>query len=457
MEALESFGLLIAALSLMVVLHELGHFLPAKWFGMRVEKFFLFFDWPRKLFSVKKGETEYGIGLLPFGGYVKISGMVDESMDTDHANQPPQPWEFRSKPVWQKFIVMVGGVTMNVILALVIYTLLLGIWGETKTRMDSLKYGFYVPQESPYAKLGMQTGDRITHVNGEPVAFVEDAVNPGAYLQENATLTIARGSETKVLNIPTDLLDTFADLKEDDRLGELMIRPAFEPFVQVIDSAPDPDGQLAPFSSVAKKIGLKDTLKILAVNGKPVSFYEQLSPLLKSNKGKVIELAFEQAGMQHSRFIRLDSSGTLGVLPIAPSYLVFDTVNYSLGAALLAAPGRAFGGLWRNLQGFGKVLRGELSLQKSVGGPVKIAQTYGEATRNAGIVGFLTLTAVLSMWLAFINLLPIPALDGGHIVFLIIEAIMGREPPLKLRMVAQQIGFFLLLALMAFVIVNDFI
>jgi regulator of sigma E protease len=432
-------GLLLLSLGILVFWHELGHYLPAKWFGMRVEKFYLFFDWPRKLFSKTIGETEYGIGLLPLGGYVKISGIIDENMDKAHMDQPVQPYEFRAKPVWQKLIVMTGGVIMNVILGIVIFSLIKYTQGEQRLPLSELKYGLSVPDSSIAKELGFQSGDKILTLSGTPVKYFEDIANPGVLLNEQLYFDVVRGEEKLKIEIPGDLIERFADKK--GKAG-LLFYPNQESFVVTDSSFP------------AFKAGIRNGDRVLAIDSQPVYLFDEVRTAIKARKGApslALTVLRNQDTLQLS--VPPDTSGLIGIAP--QDRFRHDTIAYSLVGAFVPGSVTAFTIIFDTFKGFKKIFRGEVSASNSVAGPVRIAGMIGVNFKRDGWLGFWMLTGMLSMALAFMNILPIPALDGGHVIFLLIEGITGREPSLKVRMIAQQVGMVILLSLMAFVLFND--
>jgi regulator of sigma E protease len=439
----------IASLSLLVFIHELGHFLPARWFGMRVDKFFLFFDWPRKLFSFKRGGTEYGVGLLPLGGYVKINGMIDESMDKSWVQKPPQPWEFRAKPVWQKAIVMVGGVTMNVLLAWAIFTGLNLGYGDVRNPIGTLRYGLDAAPGSPAEALGFRPGDQIVSVSGRPIQYLEDLNSAEVFLGTDVVVEVRRAGQPATVQIPNDFVNVLA---ERGATGGPIFMPN-APAIILFDTT----NTLGDHTlTAAYRAGLRLGDTILRIDSVAVGSFGEIRPVLAGRGGDTLLVEVMRGGEVYPLPVALDSTARLGVLPDY-SYLfgTEERVTYGIGAAI----GKGWTDSWRslsdNLRGFGKVLSGDADVTKSVQGPVGIFKTLGTATISRGWEPFWRITAILSMWLAFINLLPIPALDGGHLMFLGIEAVIGREPSLKFRMIAQQIGMFLLLGLMAFIIFND--
>jgi regulator of sigma E protease len=432
-------GLLIGGLSILIIVHELGHFLPAKWFGMRVEKFYLFFDWPRKLWSIRIKDTEYGIGILPLGGYVKISGIIDESMDTEHLNREPQPWEFRAKPVWQRIIVMIGGVTMNVLLAILIYSGLIYSHGEKRTPMTALRYGIDVPKGSLAEEMGFETSDQILLFNGKPVRYLEEINTPKIFLESKTEFTVLRGGDTVTITVQANFLDRLYGEEK-----EMLFLPDWEPVVLVLKGSP------------AEKAGMKDGDRILQIDSFPVTTFGTIRKVLQKTKAPEIQLVVERNGNILSFVARLDSSRKLGIYPDYHN-LPQETVQYTLLQSVGKGTAMAFGILTLNLKGFAKIVSGEADFSRNLAGPVRISKMIYEQVNMAGWYGFWNIVAALSMILAFMNLLPIPALDGGHLLFLVVEWIIGREVSPQVRMIAQQIGMILLLLLFVYIIFNDII
>jgi regulator of sigma E protease len=422
-------------LSVLVVVHEFGHFLPAKLFGMKVEKFYLFFDWPRKLFSFTWRGTEYGVGLLPLGGYVKIAGMVDESLDKNLSSEP-EPWEFRAKPVWQRFVVMIGGVFMNVVLGITIFTLMLYFYGEQKYPMKKIP-GVYVEKGSPAEELGFQTGDKIVSFQGQPVKYLQDVSNPGILLESSPTVVVEREGKRVEIAIPNDYINKFAQKKSDSPL----FTPRMWTYVDVQSG------------SAAQKAGLKDGDKIVAVDSVPVLYFDELRERIKGRKGDTIRLTYARGESLETVTAELKKDGLLGVAPIDSMFV--ERQRYGLTDAVAPGAATAFKTVGDNVKGLKKIFSGDADVSKSVQGPVKIAKMYDETWRKMGWAGVWMLTGLLSMVLAFMNLLPIPALDGGHILFLMIEAVTRRKPSEKILMFAQQAGMIILLSLMVFVLYND--
>lgn len=434
---LSMIALMIAGLSILVVIHELGHFLPAKWFGVRVEKFYLFFDWPIKLFSFKKNGTEYGIGVLPLGGYVKVSGILDESMDRDYISKPPESWEFRAKPVWQRMIIMAGGVIMNVLLGVLIFSLLARFYGVEKTPITELRYGLYVPQGSAAAELGFHNGDKILSLNGKPVEYLNDILSPNVLLDNDVTFEVLRENKNVFIQVPDDYVAKFQKKAGQD---PFLFRPRFPSIVVPHTGTP------------AAAAGLQRGDKIVEIDGMPIAYFDEIKPCVKPEK--IHSLKVERNGQTLNLSISTNKKAIFG---IEPEDKIFKTVKKQYGMLESVGQGSktAFSAVTNNIKGMKKIADGNAEMSESLSGPVKIARILYDAVMSNGMLGFWTMMGMLSMVLAFMNILPIPALDGGHLVFLAIEAITGREPSIKVRMVAQQIGMAMLLILMLFIFYND--
>jgi regulator of sigma E protease len=425
---------LIAGLSILVVLHELGHFLAARAFGIKVEKFYLFFDaWGFKLFSVKIGETEYGIGWLPLGGYVKIAGMIDESMDVEAMKAPAEPWEFRSKPAWQRFIVMIGGVTVNVILGIFIFWMLTFKYGQSYIPNEQAKNGIVAYELAN--EIGLQSGDKITSINQKPLVKFSDMWS-SEVLMGNAIIAFERNGQQKEITIPTNFIEKLSDKGRSNFIDDF---PRVE---SVLDS-------LVADGSAAKSGMLVGDI-ILTVNDSAAQFMDQLKPIVVKNAGKEINLKVLRGDEQIALTLTVSKEGTIGFFP--KKNFDLKIIEYGFFAALPIGASKAWSTLTDNVKGLGKVVRGEVAANKAVQGPIGIAAIYG-ATFNW--IKFWTLTGILSMILAFMNILPIPALDGGHCVFLIIESIIGRPLSDKFMERAQMVGFVILISLMVFAFGND--
>lgn len=431
MDTLIMVAQLILGLSILVGLHELGHLLTAKMFGMRVEKFSIGF--PPKIVGFKWGETEYSIGAIPLGGFVKISGMVDESMDTEQLSSEPQPWEFRSKPAWQRLIVMLGGIIVNVITGIVIFVVLVYQKGETYYSRDQVVEHGIVAYDIG-KMIGFQDGDKILDINGEPYKSIGDLSSGEALLSTDGYYTVERDGEIIKIDIPRGFINSFSD--EESLMRFINIRTPFEV------------GQIMP-NSPAANMGLQEKDKIIAVNQQAVYYFDELQSALANSKGGEAEFTVERDGQKIQKSTVVSEEGTIG---IAINPLLQPVVHrYGIAESITKGTQRAFGVVIVNAKALGKMFTGEVSA-KNVSGPIGMAKIYGN---NWDWVKFWSITGLISMILAFMNLLPIPALDGGHVVFLLYEMVSGQAPSDRFLENAQKVGMVLLLALMVFAIGND--
>jgi regulator of sigma E protease len=431
METLIMVAQLILGLSILVGLHELGHLLTAKMFGMRVEKFSIGF--PPKIFGFKWGETEYSIGAVPLGGFVKISGMVDESMDTEQLSSEPQPWEFRSKPAWQRLIVMLGGIIVNVITGVLIFVVLVYQRGETYFSRDQVVENGIVAYDIAKG-IGFQTGDKVLDINGQPYVSLSDLSSGEALLSSGGFYTVERNGETIQIEIPRGFINSFSN--EESMGNFLSIRFPFTV------------GEVTKDGSAAK-VGLQAGDKIVAVNGQPIQYFDELQGALAATKGKEAAILIEREGEKLEKMTPVSDEGTIGIQ--ANSLLEPVVRKYSIGESISKGTAKAFGVVIVNAKALGKMFTGEVST-KNVSGPIGMAKIYGS---KWDWVKFWSITGLISMILAFMNLLPIPALDGGHVMFLLYEMISGQAPSDKFLENAQKVGMVLLLALMVFAIGND--
>ncbi len=424
-------GQLILGLSILVGLHELGHLLTAKMFGMRVEKFSIGF--PPKIAGFQWGETEYSIGAIPLGGFVKISGMVDESMDAAQMASEPQPWEFRSKPAWQRLIVMLGGVIVNVITGIIIFVVLVYNNGETFFSRDQVLENGIVAYEIGES-IGFQTGDKILDINGQTYQGLNDLSSGSALLSENGFYTVDRNGETIKIEIPRGFINSF---NNEEALGKFVsIRFPFD----ILDVSPD---------GAAKAAGIKAGDKIVSVNGEEITFFDEMQVALANAKNKQAEIIVLSEGQPKTISVPVSEEGTIG---IAANPLIEPVKReYGFGEAVSKGTTRAFSVVIVNAKALGKMFTGEVSA-KNVSGPIGMAKIYGDTW---DWVKFWSITGLISMILAFMNLLPIPALDGGHVMFLLYEMISGRTPSDRFLENAQKVGMVILLALMVFAIGND--
>ncbi len=456
----------VLAIMILVFVHEMGHFLFAKLFGMRVERFSIGF--PPRIIGKKIGETDYMIGATPLGGYVKIAGMVDESMDTESLEAEPQPWEFRAKPVWQRILVITAGVFFNVVLAFVIYTGLKIAYGDSYIPAENIEEVFVEPSSLAY-DMGLRTGDRVVAVNGQPLEQYSDLQGDvGALLADDMSITVDRGGEKLTFSGPEDIMTQLN--RTEGNLG--------------ISVFPSLIGGIMK-GSAAEEAGLQPGDRIVSIEGEPVKFWLEMTDRIQDSAGKPMRIQWERPDSLLTGALAAEGKAE-GLGPKAGTRRMEAEVSprpastgdgYLLG---VTAPGldllsREWGvkykryGLftgvaagashtWEMLSTIATSLKRVFSFQENfrenVGGPIKIAQ-YTKEAADAGAGAFWNIVAMLSITLAIMNILPIPALDGGHLVFLIYEGITRREPSLKVRMALQQVGMVVLLLFMTFVIFND--
>ena len=440
MEIVIKLSQFLLSLSLLIILHELGHFIPAKIFKTRVEKFYLFFDVKFSLLKKKIGETEYGIGWLPLGGYVKISGMIDESMDKEQMALPPQSWEFRSKPAWQRLIIMLGGVTVNFILAFIIYIGMAFSYGDNYIANSSLKDGIWVT--SPVVEdAGIKTGDQIVSVDGKKVERFVPSVSMD--ILTSKTLVVKRNGEEININMPVNFIGKFLD---SDKKGVITLRM---PFVV---------GGLSDTSKNKEVLKPKDM--IVSLNGSPIKYFDQAAAILNTNKGKKIPAVVLRNLKETPIAVEVNNEGKLGVGLGSLTednleklgYYKFSKENYSFIESIPVGLEKG----QEQLMGYGKQLKlifnPDTGAYKGVGG---FAAIYNIFPSSWSWEIFWNITALLSIMLGVMNLLPIPALDGGHVMFLLYEMISGRKPSDKFLENAQMVGFFLLITLLLFANGND--
>ncbi len=431
-------GQFLLALSLLIGLHEFGHFAFAKLFKIRVDKFYIFFDFLFPLPNVanfallkkKVGETEYGIGWFPLGGYVQIHGMVDETQDANALAGPPQADEFRSKPAWQRLLVMLGGIIMNVLTGVLVFSALTFYYGQTYLPASEARYG--ILPNGLGRQMGFRTGDKIVKINGRPFTEFDEVYKPDVLLGNSSYYTVERGSQLVDVNVPKNFLDNMAAQSDS-----LFVMPR-QPFTleEVVPGQP------------AAQAGLQAGDRLVKIGETPVQFFDELTGTLARYKNQAVPLTVQRNGQTLPLTVKVNADGKIGVRP--KFEMNFGTRNYNLAQSVPEGSKQAFGVISGQIKALGKIVRREASASASLGGPVEIAQQFGTRWDWAH---FWTLTGSLSMVLAFMNLLPIPALDGGHVVFLLYEIILRRKPSDRFLEGAQRVGTMLILALMAYVII----
>jgi regulator of sigma E protease len=436
-------GQLLLALSILIILHEFGHYITARWFKCRVEKFFLFFDPWFALVKKKIGDTVYGIGWLPLGGYVKISGMIDESMDKEAMNQPPKPYEFRSKPAWQRLIIMLGGIIMNILVAFVIYAFVLMKWGERHIPNGSVKNGIWVV-DTIMNKFGFQNGDRIIAVNGDSVKYFEDLQLK--ILVGGRKVLLERNGELKELDLPIDLIDNLITRKDKKRVLLTQRLPAIVGKYNEKDTA------------YGKRAGLLPFDRIIAVNDHPIQFIDEVNAIGAKNRNGIVQLKVvrnndtldvtnkvNEDGRLELNLLTNDQYDSLGVYSVT-------TKKYGFFAAFPAGVRMTGQKLKSYIDQFKLILNPNTGAYKGVGGFKAMGSIF---PTEWDWEAFWNITAFLSIILAFMNLLPIPALDGGHVMFTLYEMIARRKPNEKFLEYAQVVGMVLLLGLMLYANGND--
>ncbi|MDR2122844.1 MAG: RIP metalloprotease RseP [Flavobacteriaceae bacterium] len=422
---------LLLCLSILVVLHEAGHFFAAKYFKVKVEKFYLFFDPWFSLFKKKVGDTEYGIGWLPLGGYVKIAGMIDESMDTEQMKRPPQPWEFRSIPAWQRLIIMLGGIIVNILLAIIIYAGIFMAVGEQTIDTDKLKDGYVFSDAGK--KLGFKDGDNILRVDGESVPTFNYLP---AYILFGDSVTVKR--EGKVITFEL-LPEEKKHVLNSEGIGFISPR-----VVADVDS-------VVPNSVAAKSLKKGDV--IIGLNGKPIKYLDELKADLSQHKKDSVTLGILRNGNEIKEKLYVPDSAILGFAPSVSALNNATTYNkYGFFDAFKKAPVMCWKVLVIQIKQFKLILNFKTTAYKQVMGPLRLYKAFSP---EWDWVRFWNFTALFSVWLAFLNILPIPGLDGGHALFVIAEMITGRKLSDKTMEKIQMVGVFILLSLMVLVFGND--
>ncbi len=426
----------ILSFSILIILHEFGHYITARWFKARVEKFYLFFNPWFSLWKKKKGETEYGLGWIPLGGYVKISGMIDESMDKEALKLPPQPHEFRSKPAWQRLIIMLGGIIVNIILAILIFIMILWVWGKEYMPPANAKYG--IVADSLAQTVGLRNGDVILKIGDKEVTNLLRIRGNIVYNEGPNTITIRRNDS--IISIPYDL-KVVRKLNTRSAGDFVSIRAPF-----IIDE----------FSkgANAEKAGMKPGDRIIGINGQPALFYNDFKGLVKGKKNEQVTVSVLRNSDTLSFATSLDKDGRLGIKPMDLEKMgfKFEVRKYSFLEAIPAGFKECWTTLGNYLKGLKQLFNGKAKASESVGSVFSIGSIYPDQW-NWQI--FWTLTAVFSIILAFMNILPIPGLDGGHALFTLVEIVTGRKPNEKFLEYAQIVGMILLFGLMAYALGLD--
>jgi regulator of sigma E protease len=419
---------LLLSLSILVIFHEFGHFIAARIFKIRVEKFYLFFDPWFSLFKFKKGDTEYGVGWIPLGGYVKISGMIDESMDKEQMKQPPQPWELRSKPAWQRLIVMLGGVTVNILLAIGIYIIMLAAWGEQYLPASEVKYGISV--DSLGYQMGLRNGDVILSVDHK---VVEDfaAIPKTIILEEAKSLQVLRDGQKTDVMIPRDFISRLIKQKSPDFIA---VRFPFEAGKFTVGSP-------------AEAAGMKVNDRIIGLNDSVLIYFDQFRACVQQYKNKTVQVMVLRGRDTVRLAVNVPAAGLIGVYPKGPAnYFTFREKSYNVITAIPAGVVKTFDQAGNYIKSI-KLLFSQDKAYESVGGFITIGNIFPSTWDWAA---FWSLTAFLSIMLAVLNILPIPALDGGHVMFLLYEIIFRRKPSDKFMEYAQIVGMVILFGLLIF-------
>ncbi|QGY44748.1 RIP metalloprotease RseP [Maribellus comscasis] len=428
---------LLLSLSILVVLHEFGHFMFARLFKTRVEKFYLFFDPWFSLFRVKKGETEYGVGWLPLGGYVKISGMIDESMDKEAMKLPPKPYEFRSKPAWQRLLIMVGGVLMNFIFAILIYVGVLYAWGESYLPTANAKYGIVVSEVGK--EIGFQDGDKILSVDGKHVESFSKVI-PTIVLDAAKTVQVERNGQS-----------VDVEISDADLALLLKSKDVFEPRLPFDFKVIGVDKEMP-----AGKAGIQEDDVLASVDGREFDYYDEFTDYLRLKKGEAVNLEIVRDGQKLTKDISITEEGQagFGLSLIDREIFEFKTLKYGFFESFPAGIKRGVETTGDYLKQFKLFFKPETKAYESLGGFATIGNIFPSTWDWES---FWNMTAFISIILAIMNLLPIPALDGGHVMFLVFEMVSGKKPGEKFLEYAQIVGMVILLALVLYANANDII
>jgi len=437
-------GQFILSFSILVVLHEMGHFIPARLFKCRVEKFYLFFNPWFSLWKKKKGETEYGIGWVPFGGFVKIAGMIDESMDKEQMKLPPQPYEFRAKPAWQRLIIMVGGVIVNIVLAIVIFIGISWVWGDENLPVKNLTYGVYA--DSLAKSMGIKDGDNIIGIDGKKIEYF-GTLESDIVLKEVKKLQVTRDGKEVELTVP----DGFSKKVIRNKKLSGLVYPRYP---VVVDSVEKSNLSRGSSAAVFTQNSLQKGDRLIAINEHPFEFYHEFDQLKKGYKDSTVRIKVVRGNDTVTVTALESSKGSIGFYAKGPGELFGTEIKkYSLLQSIPIGFNRCWQTLDRYISGLKQLFTGKVAASDSLGSVISIGNTF------PGVWDwekFWTLTGIFSIILAFMNILPIPALDGGHALFTLYEMITGRKPGDKFMEYAQMAGMILLLGLMAYALGLDF-
>lgn len=436
---------LLLSLSILIVVHEWGHFITARMFDIKVEKFYLFFDFlfPManvlnfSLLKVKRGDTEFGIGWFPLGGYVKIAGMVDESMDKEQMKKPAESWEFRSKPAWQRLIVMMGGIIVNVFVGILIFIGLTYFIGRTYIPKDFVNENGGIQALELAQKIGLKTGDKIIMVNGKDYTDFQEVIKADVLLDQGSYYTINRDGRTMDIQIPGNFIENF----NSRDAASTFVGPRIPAIVGSVSK-----------KTIADRVGIEVGDRFVEVDGVPVTYQDEVITLVQGGTRDSISFSIVRNGAKLSYHERFADERVIGFFPKGFDRDQLASVNFGFGESILIGTKEAFGVIFIQLKAFRKIFGGEISFKKSLSGPIGMAQAFGT---EWDWERFWRMTGLLSMVLAFMNFLPIPALDGGYVMFLLYEMISGKEPSEKFFETALKIGMAILLILMVFVFYND--
>ena len=444
------------SLSLLIVLHEWGHYFFARLFKTRVNKFYLFFDFlfpvPTllnfSLWKKKKGDTEFGIGWFPFGGYVQIDGMMDETQDADKLKAPPQPWEFRSKPAWQRLFIMMGGIIVNVLTAFIIYGMILFVWGETKVVNSSVKNGIAVGDTLMYS-IGFRDGDKIKSVDGETIQYFDDVLKKVIIKGEEAKVTVDRNGKDELVIVPKDILGK-KKKKKIDKKGLIGMR-----MPNIVDSMPEK----AMAQSNAFKAGILPNDKVIRLDSTSINYWQDIASYTEKQKDSAEILVTVLRGDKELLIkVKLDANKKLGLAPISfqkmekAGWLATETRKYGFFESIPAGVKKTVDKLGDYIDQFALLFKPSTGAYKGMGGFASMTQIFGT---HWDWESFWSITAFFSVMLAFMNFLPIPMLDGGYILFTLFEMITGKKVPDSFLEKANMVGFIIIIGLMVFTNGND--